>query len=184
LGHKLFRMEMDQKTRAVFFDRDGVINEVFIDEDGSPFSPKKLDEFKLKPGIIGVIKGIHDLGYRTIIITNQPNIARGLTKPEELEEINDFLREELDIDDLAFCPHDDDDNCYCRKPKPGMIEEMAKKYNIDLEKSFMIGDTIRDVGAGEAVGCQTIIVDTDYNQGVKAHHRVESILDITDIIKK
>jgi D-glycero-D-manno-heptose 1,7-bisphosphate phosphatase len=166
---------------AVFFDRDGVINEVIV-RDGKPFSPRKFDDFKLVMGIGDVLIQLKRKGCLNIIITNQPDIARGLIGWEELDKMHNFIRERLPIDDIFVCPHDDKDKCECRKPKPGMFFEVAQKWGIDLNASFMIGDSWKDIEAGKAAGCKNIIIDAEYNRTIETNFRIYDIRSALGVI--
>ncbi len=160
--------------KAIFFDRDGVINKVIL-KDGKPFSPRKFEEFKLLDGIREVLERFKAEGFLNIVITNQPDVARGMMDWETVEKIHKFIEENLPIDDIFVCPHDDIDNCHCRKPKPGMLLEAAKKWHINLKESFMIGDSWKDIEAGRAAGCATILLNNLYNKKVEADFRVRDI---------
>lgn len=160
--------------KAIFFDRDGVINKVIL-KDGKPFSPRKFEEFKLLDGIRKVLERFRKKEFLNIIVTNQPDIARGLIKTETLEKMHKFIEENLPIDDIFICPHDDIDNCHCRKPKPGMLLEAAEKWHINLKESFMIGDSWKDIEAGKAAGCATVLLDNLYNKEVEADFRARDI---------
>jgi D-glycero-D-manno-heptose 1,7-bisphosphate phosphatase len=170
-----------KKVKAVFFDRDGVINKVIV-RDGKPFSPRKFDDFKLVEGISDVLARLKCKGYLNIIITNQPDIARGLIEWEELNKMHSFINERLPVDDIYVCPHDDKDKCECRKPKPGMLFEVAQKWGIDLNASFMIGDSSKDVEAGKAAGCKTIIIDAEYNRTIETNFRIYDIRSALGVI--
>ncbi len=166
---------------AVFLDRDGVINEVSI-RDGRPFSPRRFDDFKLIDGVKAVLGAFRKNGFANIIVTNQPDIARGLMEQGELDRMHGLIREKLPVDDIFACPHDDKDNCECRKPKPGMLLAAAKKWGADLSRSFMIGDSWRDVGAGRAAGCTTILVDRPYNQDADSNFRANDLSSTLAVI--
>ena len=133
--------------KAVFLDRDGVINKASI-IDGKPYPPRNLDELELIPGVDQAILQLRDRGYFCIVVTNQPDVARGKTSKETVESINQFLIQNLAIHEIISCYHDDHENCDCRKPKPGSLLKVALKYNIDLNKSFMVGDRWRDIETG------------------------------------
>lgn len=172
---------MRLKTRrAIFLDRDGVINKVLLN-NGKPFSPRKFHEFGLIQNIEGTLISFKEMGFLNIIITNQPDIARGLMKTEELERMHSLIKKSLMIDDIYVCPHDDSDNCSCRKPKPGMLFDASKKWNIDLSGSYLIGDTWKDVEAGKLAGCKTILIEMPYNQGIECDFRVASLAEVADI---
>jgi len=168
--------------RAIFLDRDGVINRVIMKE-GKPYSPRKLSDFQLTDGIKGVLDHLKEAGFLLIVVTNQPDISRGLITWDALEAIHNLIRPELPVDDIIVCPHDDADECDCRKPKPGMIIESARKWDIDIESSFIIGDTWKDMEAGKSAGCTTILLDAPYNQDVKSDHRINDIWEALKIIK-
>jgi len=163
-------------------DRDGVINQVIIKE-GKPYSPRRLSEFRLTDGIKGVLDHLKEAGFLLIVVTNQPDISRGLITRGKLDAIHDLIKNELPVDDIVVCPHDDVDECNCRKPKPGMIVDSARKWGIDIGNSFIIGDTWKDMGAGEKAGCTTILLDASYNQDVKGDYRIQYISEALKIIK-
>jgi D-glycero-D-manno-heptose 1,7-bisphosphate phosphatase len=140
--------------KAVFLDRDGVIN---IDTG----YVGKIDDFVFRDGIFEFLKFFQKKGYELFIVTNQSGIARGYYSEDDFKVlttwmIQEFAKEEIIIKDVHFCPHHPDINgeCSCRKPNEGMILDLSKKYNINLEKSFMIGDSIRDIEAGKRAGIQ------------------------------
>ena len=174
--------KLEKLNRAIFLDRDGVINRVLLN-NGRPFSPRRFDDFELLPEIKEALNSFMKMGFVNIVITNQPDIARGLMEMEELNRMHAMLRERLAINDIMACFHDNGDNCICRKPKPGMILVAANKWNINLRRSFVIGDTWRDVEAGKKGGCKTILIDMPYNQGVESDHRVKDLEEAVEIIK-
>jgi D-glycero-D-manno-heptose 1,7-bisphosphate phosphatase len=159
------------KQECVFLDRDGTIN-VFIENT----FVTKPEHFNLIDGVAEAIQKINSMGFLAIVITNQPVIARGEVTFETLDLIHMKMETELGksgayLDDLFFCPHHPDRgfpgerseykiDCNCRKPKPGMLVAAAEKYNIDLSTSWMIGDDMRDINAGKAVGCKTALIMT------------------------
>lgn len=148
--------------KAVFLDRDGVINRKPPEQD----YVKKWEEFFMLPDVEKAIKKIHDAGYLTIVITNQRGVARGLMTEETVNDIHARINKELEpfgatIDAFYWCKHNYDDNCECRKPKPGLILKAAKELDINLAQSFYIGDTKTDEECGKAAGVRTIIMPTD-----------------------
>ena len=169
--------------RAVFLDRDGVINKASV-VDGKPYPPRNLDELELLPGVDQAILQLRDRGYFCIVVTNQPDVARGKTSKETVESINQFLIQHLAIHEIVSCYHDDHENCGCRKPKPGSLLKAALKYNIDLNKSFMVGDRWRDIEAGQNAGCKTFFIDYQYNekQPQNPTYKVKSLTDAVNII--
>jgi len=147
--------------RAVFLDRDGVINRAIV-RDGKPYPPTSLEELDILPGVQEALHKLHAANYLLIVVTNQPDVARGAAKREDVEAMNTYLSSQLPIDDFKTCYHDSRDKCSCRKPMPGALLEAAKEHNIDLSKSFMIGDRWRDVEAGASAGCKTFFINYRY----------------------
>ncbi len=168
--------------RAVFLDRDGVINRVRV-RDGKPYSPRKAADLEFIRGIEKLVVALKTAGYLVIVVTNQPDVARGLVSRSEVDLMNDMVREKLPVDEIRVCFHDDGDGCDCRKPRPGMLRSAAEKWGIDLARSFIVGDTWRDMEAGRRAGCRTILVDAAYNREVKSDHRVGSLREALGIIR-
>jgi D-glycero-D-manno-heptose 1,7-bisphosphate phosphatase len=152
---------MDSPRRAVFLDRDGVINRAIV-RDGLPYGPDRVDELEILPGVPEALSRLRAAGFRLVVVTNQPDVARGTRRREAVEAMNASLTAALPLDEIRVCYHDDHDNCACRKPKPGLLEEAARDAGLDLSGSFMVGDRWRDVDAGRRAGCTTIFVDYDY----------------------
>ncbi len=167
--------------KAVFLDRDGIINKVLI-KDGKPFSPRTMQEFEWEEGVRKAIKKLKDHGFLVIVVTNQPDIAREKMSHEALEAMTNKLYSTLHVDAVLICPHDDKDGCSCRKPNAGMLLEATKKWRIDCQRSFMIGDGWKDMGAGRAAGCTNIMLDRTYNQEVDCDYRIKSLAEAVDII--
>lgn len=143
--------------RAVFIDRDGVINQTAVVR-GKPYPPSSLDQLHILPGVSQAITDLKKAGFRTIVATNQPDVATGKQKREVVEAMHQQLQDALGVDDIFVCYHVDQDQCDCRKPRPGMLLDGARRWNIDLTRSFMIGDRWRDIDAGRHAGCRTIWV--------------------------
>jgi len=150
-------------NRAVFLDRDGVINEATVRE-GHPYPPANLEKFKLLPGVPETIESLRGAGFKIIIVTNQPDVATGVQSREVVESMHNNLRALGLCDDIKVCYHIGADACGCRKPKPGMLIEAAREWQIDLSNSFMVGDRWRDVTAGKAAGCFTYFIDYRYQE--------------------
>lgn len=148
---------------AVFLDRDGVLNEAVV-RGGRPFPPQALADVRTLPGVAAACRELAAAGYLLIVITNQPDIARGTQARATVDAINDRLRGELDLDEVLVCPHDDADACECRKPRPGMILDAARRWDIDLARSVTVGDRWRDVAAGTAAGTRTVFIDRNYDE--------------------
>ncbi len=172
-------------NKAIFLDRDGVINQVNLVE-GKPYPPKDLSQLILLPKVTEALKLLKEIGYLLIVITNQPDVVRGKTKLETIEAINQFLKDSLPIDDIFTCYHDDIENCNCRKPKPGNILKAADQYNINIPSSFMIGDRWRDVEAGISAGCKTFFIDYCYQekQPQSYDYKVKSLYEAAKIISE
>ena len=186
---------MELKNRAVFLDRDGTIIE------GVPYL-SKVSQIKLNLNAPEGIKLINEKNYHVIIITNQSGLARGFFDETRLKEINLELKNQLlekgaRIDDIFFCPHmpeseisDGSEPCNCRKPHPKMILDAAEKYNINLNESFMVGDTPGDINAGKNAGCRTVLIDKgpdyyDYKRDidkVNPDFIVKDLIEVANII--
>lgn len=147
--------------RAVFLDRDGVLNRAPV-RAGRPQSVLRLEEVELLPGVPEACRMLRDEGFVLVVVTNQPDVARGTLSRAAAEIIHDFLRRQLPIDDIRVCYHDDADGCECRKPRPGMLLAAAREWGIDLARSFMVGDRWRDMEAGRRAGCRTVFIDYHY----------------------
>lgn len=146
---------------AVFLDRDGVLNAPTL-LDGRPYPPTSAAEVTILPGVATALAALRDAGYAIVVVTNQPDVARGTRTRAGIEAIHARLRAELPVDAIYCCFHDDIDECACRKPRPGMLLEAARELSLDLAASFMVGDRWRDTEAGAAVGCRTAFVDHGY----------------------
>jgi D-glycero-D-manno-heptose 1,7-bisphosphate phosphatase len=144
--------------RAVFLDRDGVLNEPVV-RAGRPHPPSCLEELVLYPDVPESLARLKAAGFSLVVVTNQPDVARGTQTKQGVEQLNAAICAQLPLDDVRVCYHDDDDNCGCRKPRPGLLTA-APRY--DLNRSFMIGDRWRDVEAGTRAGCRTILIDRGY----------------------
>jgi len=148
-------------NRAVFLDRDGVLNRAII-RNGKPYPPSCLAELEILPGAREALTRLRHEGFRLIVVTNQPDVARGTQTRASVEQMNGWLKARLPLDEFRVCYHDDNDQCSCRKPAPGLIVEAAKDWDVDLSKSFVIGDRWRDIEAGCRAGCITVFIEHDY----------------------
>ena len=153
--------------RAVFLDRDGVLNEAIV-RDGKPFSPMTVGDIIVPPDVPGAIERLRRGGFRLIMVTNQPNIGRGVQTREAVYAINRYLKDLLRLDATEICEHDNSDDCTCRKPKPGMLLRAAIRDGIDLTHSFMVGDQWRDIEAGRRAGCRTVLIGNGYGETTAA----------------
>ena len=154
------------KRRAVFLDRDGVLNRTVV-RDQKPYPPASLAEFEILPGVPEALVRLRHTGFLLIVATNQPDVARGMQRREVVEAMHRRLKDELPLDDIKVCYEEDGPSCTCYKPKPGMLLEAAREHNIDLSRSYMVGDRWRDVGAGKAAGCFTIFIDHGYGEPLR-----------------
>ena len=150
---------------AVFLDRDGVLVESTV-RDGIPQSARSLAELQVLPGVAGACERLRAAGFVLIVVTNQPDVARGTLSAEAVEEMHRELRQTLPLDDVAVCFHDDADGCDCRKPQPGMLLAAAERWGVDLATSFLVGDRWRDVEAARRAGCGAIFVDRGYAETI------------------
>lgn len=145
--------------RAIFLDRDGVLNRAFRHEDGKTHPPAHPEELEILPGVLESCQALRRAGFLLIVVTNQPDVARGTQRREVVEVINNTLRDHLPVDEILVCYHDNHDNCPCRKPKPGLLLEAARTWGIDFASSFLIGDRWTDIEAGRRAGCKTVLVN-------------------------
>ena len=189
---------MIKMNKAVFLDRDGVLN-----EDRGLLCKK--NEIKILPGVVKALRKLKNKGYGLIVVTSQPVIARGIVSEEEVKELHDFLNNEVEnlIDEFYVCPHHPEMHpdvpefvkkyriaCNCRKPAPGLLIKAAKDFNIDLKKSWMIGDKASDIVAGKSAGCKTIMIKSpvnhmihasaiEFDKNTKADFYADSLLEAT-----
>ncbi|MCX7932800.1 MAG: HAD-IIIA family hydrolase [Rhodovarius sp.] len=148
--------------RAVFLDRDGVLNAALLDARGRPLPPPGLEQLVILPGVPEACARLRAAGFLLIGCTNQPDIARGTTTAAAVAAINAAVVQAAGLIEMRLCPHDDADGCACRKPRPGLLLAAAAAHGIDLRASWMVGDRWRDVAAGQAAGCRTIFIDRGY----------------------
>lgn len=151
------------RASAVFLDRDGVLIRTNVC-DGVPHPPSNLEEMEILPGVPEALERLAAAKYRLIVVTNQPDVARGTQQRSEVERINAALQSALPIEATYVCYHDTSDQCACRKPAPGLLLWAAEEQEIDLPSSFMIGDRWGDVVAGERAGCRTLLIQRPYSQ--------------------
>jgi D-glycero-D-manno-heptose 1,7-bisphosphate phosphatase len=170
-------------SKAVFLDRDGVVNKAFV-VNGLPKPPRTIREVEILPGVQRAISMLRQQNFEIVIVTNQPDAARGLVTVESVAEINDYLKLELGIAHVYTCFHDDTDECNCRKPQPGLILRAAKDLAIDLSASSLVGDRWRDISAGQAAGCETYFIDNLYSevQPRKPYTTVSSLLEAVELL--
>lgn len=149
--------------RAVFLDRDGVLNAAVV-IDGRPHPPRDVGALELLPRVEESCRRLGQAGLLLIGVTNQPDVARGEATSESVDAINGWLVERLGLTAMLTCPHDDAAGCDCRKPRPGLLLEAAQRWSVDLGSSVMVGDRWRDIEAGRRAGCRTVFVDHGWTE--------------------
>jgi D-glycero-D-manno-heptose 1,7-bisphosphate phosphatase len=165
-------------------DRDGVINRAVV-RDGKPYPPATLEELEILPDASSALSDLKGCGFRLLVITNQPDVGRGLQQRDVVEGMHQILASALPLDAVFVCYHSDEDACDCRKPRPGMLLRAARDWDLDLARSFVIGDRWRDIEAGHNAGCITILIDRDYQEVAPASPpdvRVKSLREAADWI--
>lgn len=193
------------KVKAIFLDRDGVVNElVYFPEQGVIDSPFTVNQFHLCPGVPDAVKRFQNAGYKVIVASNQPGVAKGHMPLKNFERICDTMKAQLgekgvSLDAEYYCMHHPEAtvaqyriNCDCRKPKPGLILKAAKDMDIDLSQSWFIGDNLSDIKAGKNAGCHTLLLgkmrcelcDLMYNEGIKPDVIKLNLLESADYILK
>jgi D-glycero-D-manno-heptose 1,7-bisphosphate phosphatase len=176
---------------AVFFDRDGVLTDAPV-ADGQALAPKKAADLVVLPGAREAVAAVHALGGLALVVTNQPDVARGTLDPGELDLMHERLAGEVGVDAIRVCPHDGVDRC--RKPQPGMLLDLAREHDVDLARSYMIGDRWVDIAAGAAVSSTTILVEHPHSwratssgappRGLEPDHRVPDVLAAAHIVER
>lgn len=149
--------------RAVFLDRDGILNYTAV-IDGKPYAPRLVEEFSVYQNAHEPLQKLKAAGYILIVVSNQPDVGNGRTPREVVEEMNTILKRTLPLDSIKVCFHSQHDFCQCRKPKPGMLTSAAVEWDIDLSKSYIVGDRWSDIAAGRAAGCRTVFIDRGYRE--------------------
>jgi D-glycero-D-manno-heptose 1,7-bisphosphate phosphatase len=177
--------EKSTSSRAVFLDRDGVINRA-TERDGKPYPPRTIADFEIYPEVPGACAQLKAAGFVLVVATNQPDVGRGTLDQAIVEKIHAHMISVLPIDRVEVCYHPGhgQSNCDCRKPKPGMLLRAAQALNIDLAQSWMVGDRWRDVGCGHAAGCKTIFIDRGYAEELrqKPDFTVKNLAEAAEII--
>jgi len=185
-------MAFPTQIKAVFLDRDGVINEIckhpeLKDRNGKICEdPLSLKEFKIKKGVIEAVNEFKKLGYDVVIVSNQPGLIKGFYKKELLDEITNYMKRILGIKHVNYCLHHPDyyGECECRKPKPGLIVKSSREWFIDLSKSFVVGDQESDIIAGRKAGCKTILLDeNNEKKDINADFRIIDLKELINIIR-
>ena len=174
--------ESTMARRAVFLDRDGVLTRPLV-RDGRPYAPMSAAEMEIEPEAPEALASLRRAGFLLIVASNQPDVARGTLAREDVDAMHRALAGTLPLDDIFVCCHDDADACDCRKPRPGMLIEAARKYGIELTASFLIGDRWRDIDAGRAAGCRTVWIDRGYGERQPAHPPDVSVASLAEAVR-
>ena len=170
--------------KCLFLDRDGIVNR-------SPGAGYVLswEAFHLQAGFVAALRCAAERGYEVVVITNQQCVTKGLISSGEVDGIHARLCRQLadeyglSLLDIMVCPHGDEHNCGCRKPKPGMILEAARRHNIDPALSWMVGDQERDIECGRSAGCRTILV-RDGDEETIADHHVKDLAELSEVLRR
>jgi D-glycero-D-manno-heptose 1,7-bisphosphate phosphatase len=166
--------------KIVFLDRDGVINKL-VERDGRLVSPRIFNDFEILPGVPDAIRVLSDTGYEVVVVTNQPDISRGLMRLEELELMHNLVNA-LGVREIRVCPHSDEDHCKCRKPKPGLLAEYLESLDDFVLEKWMVGDRETDIICGTLVGANTILVSRASGSESMAKHTVRDLGQATRVI--
>lgn len=164
---------------AVFLDRDGVL---VVPEfrDGRSYAPRTLASFAIYPEARAALSALKDKGFLIVVVTNQPDIGNGKILSTVVEKMHALMLDELPIDKIEICPHRQDEDCTCRKPRAGMLLRAAQECGIDLSKSYMVGDRASDVEAGATAGCSTIFIDLGYTAEKRPSQPDHVVRDVSD----
>ena len=150
-------------NKAVFLDRDGVLVKSFV-KDRKAYAPTRFKDFKIYKYSFKCIQKLNSLGFKTIVVTNQPDVEKKIISKKTLSKMHALLKKKIKVKNIYTCIHSSKKNCECRKPKSGMLIKAAKLNKIDLKKSYMIGDRFSDIACGKKVGCKTIFIDRNYRE--------------------
>jgi D-glycero-D-manno-heptose 1,7-bisphosphate phosphatase len=166
---------------AVFLDRDGVLIDTHL-VDGVTRPPADVGQMRVLPGVEDALARLRDAGFVLVVVTNQPDVRRGLQRRERILAINDALQAQFGFDAVQVCFHDTPDACECRKPKPGLLLDAARTLDLTLPGSYMVGDRSTDVEAGRRAGCRTVFVTHAGPATTDADFTAETLLAATDWI--
>ena len=169
--------------RVVFLDRDGVLNRAFP-EGGTTRPPTSVAELEFLPGVTESLAKLRAAGFVLVVVTNQPDVARGKQSRAAVDAINAKVRSELPLLDVFACFHDSGDKCHCRKPKPGLLLDAAAKHDLGIDSAFLIGDRWSDIVAAHAAGCRAVLIETPFSnpERCRADHNATDIASATEWI--
>ena len=169
--------------RAVFLDRDGVLNRSILIE-GVPKPPTSTEDVEILAGVVEAIQILKNHGFVPVVVTNQPDVARGVTTRSQVESINTYIGAVTGIEYFYSCFHDEPDHCDCRKPAPGLIYRASLELDLSVHESFMVGDRWRDISAGQSAGCQSFFIDYSYLETMPnmPYRKVSSLLEAANLM--
>lgn len=176
-------MRCEGARRAVFLDRDGVLNRSDV-VDGKPYAPREVARFDILPDAALSVARLKAAGFLVVVVTNQPDVGNGFVAKEVVEAMNAKLSAEVAIDDIRACFHSQRDGCNCRKPRPGMLLDAKAQHGIDLAHSYMVGDRWGDIACGQGQGCFSVFIERGYSEGPKGQPDAiaVSLAEAVDII--
>jgi D-glycero-D-manno-heptose 1,7-bisphosphate phosphatase len=165
---------------AVFIERDGILNQARV-ERLHQVSPLTMDDFKVNPDAVPLLQKMKAAGLVLIATTNQPGLSRGYQSRREMDRMHDLLRRTFPLDDILVCPHDETDQCPCRKPKPGLLVEASFKWHLSLDRSFVVSDKWQDAEAARLAGSTSVLVQSPF---VGKVHRDFLVNDLASAVEK
>ena len=170
--------------KAIFFDRDGVINKPIM-RNGSISSPRAFSEFELYDDFLEVYEQLRAFNLLTFVVSNQPDVQRKLLPESDLTQMTEKMQQAFDFTEIHHCPHSDEVQCECRKPKPGMITSMLAKYGLKPEQALILGDSEKDVLAGRAAQIATVLIRREHNAELRcsADHEVLNLSAFLVLVK-
>ncbi len=181
-------------NRAVFLDRDGVVNEIIYEPDGNLMAPATIAQIKIIKNVKEGIALLKTLGFKIIVVTNQPGVAFGYLREEKLKEVNEFLKKELGIDEIYSCIHNPKtEECICRKPKTGLIDKAKKEFNLDIKNSYMVGDNLSDIQTGINFGARKTfrigilredIIELQHQKKIYPNYTLPDLVQVANKIKE
>jgi D,D-heptose 1,7-bisphosphate phosphatase len=169
-------------NRAIFLDKDGVVDENVYEVDGRLLSPASMEQLKIMSQVKEGIKEMKDMGFKIIVITNQPGVALGYLDENKLKQMNEFLKKTLEIDEIYYCPHHEKYSgvCECRKPKTGLIKNAKNDFNLDVRNSYLVGDSLSDIQTGQNAGVKkTFLIGVIREDIIQIQHQKNIFPDFT-----
>lgn len=173
---------MVNKKKAIFFDRDGVLNYTLLIK-GKPCAPRTIKDFKIVSSAKSVLDNLVSLNYLVFVVTNQPDVGNGYVKKKIVEKMHNIILNQLPVNRIFVCYHSQNENCSCRKPKTGMLEQAKNVFDFDLENSFLVGDRFSDIQAGKNFKLKTILLGDGYGETLKTEpdFKIKKLEDLKKI---